>query len=107
MRKGYFIYFNFRQYEVVRDPVEHSLNAEAKLISQIRVLLKDKCEAAWDKLATLEDIRQRLELDLQDKTTALAIDINQIELSERSGGISHKPEAIKCPNGYASDDMHG
>ena len=106
MNKGYFIYSNSRQYEVVRDPVEHSLNAEAKLISQIRVLLKDKCEAAWDKLATLEDIRQRLELDLQDKTTALAIDINQIELSERSGGISHKPEAIKCPNGYASDDMH-
>ena len=102
----YFIYYNSRQYEVVRDPVEHSLNAEAKLISQIRVLLKDKCEAAWDKLATLEDIRQRLELDLQDKTTALAIDINQIELSERSGGISHKPEAIKCPNGYASDDMY-
>ena len=106
MWKGYSIYFNSRQYEVVRDPVEHSLNAEAKLISQIRVLLKDKCEAAWDKLATLEDIRQRLELDLQDKTTALAIDINQIELSERSGGISHKPEAIKCPNGYASDDMY-
>lgn len=25
-----------RQFEVVRDPVEHSLNAEAKLISQIR-----------------------------------------------------------------------
>ena len=88
-----------RQYEVVRDPVEHSLNSEAKLISQIRVLLKDKCEAAWDKLAVLEDIRQRLELDLQDKTTALAIDINQIELSERSGGISHKPDSIKCPNG--------
>ena len=106
VNNGHFIHSDSRQYEVVRDPVEHSLNAEAKLISQIRVLLKDKCEAAWDKLATLEDIRQRLELDLQDKTTALAIDINQIELSERSGGISHKPEAIKCPNGYASDDMH-
>ena len=75
------------------------MNAEAKLISQIRVLLKDKCEAGWDKLAVLEDIRQRLELDLQDKTTALAIDVNQIELSERSGGISHKPQAITCPNG--------
>ena len=80
--------------------MEHSLNSEAKLISQIRVLLKDKCEAAWDKLAVLEDIRQRLELDLQDKTTALAIDINQIELTERSGGISHKPDSIKCPNGF-------
>lgn len=88
-----------RQSEIVRDPVEASLNSEAKLISQIRHLLKDKCEDAWDKLGVLENIRQRLEHDLQDKTDALNIDIDQLELSERSTGLSFKPDSTRVPNG--------
>ena len=86
-----------RQFEIVRDPVEHSLNSEAKLISQIRSLLKDKCENSYDQLATLENIRQRLEHDLQDKTEALRIDIDQLELTERSTGLSFKPDPTKVP----------
>lgn len=84
-----------RQYEVVRDPVEHSLNDENILIDKIRSSLRMKCEDAWDKLRVLEDIRQKLEIDLQDKTEALRIDIDQLELTERSSGLSHKPDPLK------------
>ena len=79
--------------------MEHSLNAEAKLISQIRYLLKDKCEASYNQLATLENIRQRLEHDLQDKVDALKIDVDQLSLTERSTGLSFKPDPTKVPNG--------
>jgi hypothetical protein len=54
-----------RQHEVVRDPVEHSLNDENFMIDKIRSILRTRCEDSWDKLAVLEDIRQRLEIDLQ------------------------------------------
>ena len=84
-----------RQYEVVRDPVEHSLNDENLLIEKCRHLLKTKAEDAFQKLTNLEDIRQKLELDLQDKTEALRIDVDQLELTERSTGLSHKPDPTK------------
>ena len=54
-----------------------------------------KCEDAWAQLNRLDDIRQKLEIDLQDKTEALRIDIDQIELTERSSGLSHKPDPTK------------
>ena len=57
--------------------------------------LRQKCEDSFDKLRTLEDIKQKLEIDLQDKTEALRIDIDQLELTERSTGISHKPDPLK------------
>ena len=88
-----------RQFEVVRDPVEHSLNDENLLEEKCRSILKTKCEDAYDKLSILEDIRQKLEIDLQDKTEALRIDIDQLELTERSTGLSHKPDPTRVPNG--------
>ena len=84
-----------RQFEVVRDPVEHSLNDENLLIEKCRSILKNKCEDAYDKLSILEDIRQKLEIDLQDKTEALRIDIDQLELTERSTALSHKPDPTR------------
>ena len=84
-----------RQYEVVRDPVEHCLDDENLLIEKCRSILKQKCEDGYDKLAVLENIRQKLETDLQDKTDALRIDIDQLELTERSTGLSHKPDPTK------------
>ena len=47
------------------------------------------------KLRDLEEIKQKLEIDLQDKTEALRIDIDQLELTERSTGLSHKPDPLK------------
>ena len=58
-------------------------------------MLKQKCEDSFDKLRDLEEIKQKLEIDLQDKTEALRIDIDQLELTERSTGLSHKPDPLK------------
>jgi len=88
-----------RQYDVVRDPVEHSLNDENLLLEKCRTVLKQKCEDSFDKLRDLEEIKQKLEIDLQDKTEALRIDIDQLELTERSTGLSHKPDPLKVPTG--------
>jgi tektin-2 len=62
------------------------------------VPLQNKCEDAWDKLSHLEEIRAKLELDLQDKTEALKIDMDQLELSHHSSSLSHKPDSTRVPN---------
>ena len=38
-----------------------------------------------------------VELDLKDKNEALDIDMQQLDLTESSAGISHKPDAVRVP----------
>ena len=87
-----------REFEVVRDPVEAALRKESNLILETKAKLKDKCEDAWQQLAALDDIRQKLEQDLEDKTEALKIDLDQLRLTERSSGLSHKPNPTRIPS---------
>ena len=47
----------------------------------------------------LEDARQNLEIDLRDKTEALDIDLAQLRMTERSSGLSHKPNPTRIPQG--------
>jgi len=58
-----------------------------------------RAEEAWDSLAKLEEIREVVELDLKDKNEALDIDMQQLDLTESSAGISHKPDAVRVPKG--------
>ena len=50
-------------------------------------------------MAKLEEIREVVELDLKDKNEALDIDMCQLDLTEQSAGISHKPDAVRIPKG--------
>jgi tektin-2 len=46
-----------------------------------------------------EEVREKVDLDLRDKNDALDIDIRQLDLTENSAGISHKPDATRIPKG--------
>ena len=69
------------------------------LTSGVQDKLKQRCEESWDCLAKLEEIREIVELDLKDKAEALDIDMQQLDLSENSANISHKPDATRVPKG--------
>ena len=69
------------------------------MTSGVQDKLKQRCEESWDCLAKLEEIREIVELDLKDKTEALDIDMQQLDLSENSANISHKPDATRIPKG--------
>lgn len=88
-----------QEFDVVKDDVEAQLNTEVQLIENIKDKLKTRCEEAWDCLAKLEEIREIVELDLRDKNEALDIDMCQLDLTEQSAGISHKPDAVRIPKG--------
>merc|ERR1711936_957385 len=72
-----------QEFDVVKDDVEHQLNNEVQLIENIKDKLRMRAEEAWDSLAKLEEIREVVELDL----------------TESSAGISHKPDAVRVPKG--------
>ena len=86
-----------QEFDVVKDDVEHQLNNEVQLIENIKDKLRMRAEEAWDSLAKLEEIREVVELDLKDKNEALDIDMQQLDLTESSAGISHKPDAVRVP----------
>ena len=88
-----------QEFDVVKDEVEAQLQTEVQLIENIKDRLKQRCEESWDCLAKLEEIREIVELDLKDKTEALDIDMTQLDLSENSANISHKPDATRIPKG--------
>ena len=69
------------------------------MTSSVQDKLKQRCEESWDCLAKLEEIREIVELDLKDKAEALDIDMQQLDLSENSANISHKPDATRVPKG--------
>jgi len=88
-----------QEFDVVKDEVEAQLQTEVQLIENIKDKLKQRAEESWDCLAKLEEIREIVELDLKDKTEALDIDMQQLDLSENSANISHKPDATRIPKG--------
>jgi len=88
-----------QEFDVVKDEVEAQLQTEVQLIENIKEKLRHRCEESWDCLAKLEEIREIVELDLKDKSEALDIDMTQLDLTEKSANISHKPDATRIPKG--------
>ena len=89
-----------QEFDVVKDEVEAQLQTEVQLIENIKEKLRQRCEESWDCLAKLEEIREIVELDLRDKSEALDIDMTQLDLTEKSANISHKPDATRIPKGW-------
>ena len=83
----------------MKDEVEAQLQTEVQLIENIKETLRQRCEESWDCLSKLEEIREIVELDLKDKSEALDIDMTQLDLTEKSANISHKPDATRIPKG--------
>jgi tektin-2 len=85
--------------DVVEDEVEDQLHKEKEVISGIKKQLQQKISEAFEQLCKLQEARQQLLADLQDKNIALGIDVDQYNLTEESPGISYKPDPLRVPKG--------
>ena len=70
------------------------------MIAAIKRQLQGRIDESFEQLCTLQEVRQQLLADLQDKNIALDIDIDQYNLTEDSPGISYKPDPTRVPKGY-------
>lgn len=83
----------------VKDDVEDELTKEVNVIEGIKRNLQQKCAQAFEQLCLLQEARQQIRKDLQDKTEALSIDTTQRNLNQFSEGISFKPDPLRVPKG--------
>jgi tektin-2 len=85
--------------DVVQDEVEDQLFKEKDVIQAIKKQLQTKIDEAFEQLCILQEARQQILADLQDKNVALDIDVTQYNLTEESPGISYKPDPLRVPKG--------
>ncbi|XP_067679176.1 tektin-2-like [Haliotis asinina] len=85
--------------DVVQDDPEGQLHKEVEVIEGIKKQLQQRVNESFEQLCLLQEARQQLQADLQDKNIALGIDIDQYNLTDRSPNISFKPDSLRVPKG--------
>ncbi|KAL3869713.1 hypothetical protein ACJMK2_042364 [Sinanodonta woodiana] len=85
--------------DLVQDEPENQLHKEVEVIEGIKKQLQQKISESFEQLCLLQEARQQLQADLQDKNIALGIDIDQYNLTDRSSNISYKPDSLRVPKG--------
>lgn len=85
--------------DVVQDEVENQLHKEVEVIDGIKKALQQRIGDSFEQLCLLQEARQQVQADLQDKNIALGIDIDQYNLTDRSPLISYKPDSLRVPKG--------
>lgn len=85
--------------DVVEDEVEDQMHKEQEVIEGIKKQLQQKIDESFEQLCVLQEARQQILADLQDKNVALGIDVDQYNLTEESPNISFKPDPLRVPKG--------
>ncbi|KAK2887481.1 hypothetical protein QQF64_013355 [Cirrhinus molitorella] len=85
--------------ELVSDPVEAELKKEVEVIDGAQRVLQQCIDQAFEQLCRLQEARQQLTIDLQDKIEALDVDMSCLSLTTRSPEISLKPNPTRVPPG--------
>ena len=68
-----------------------------EVIDGIKKALQQKASESFEQLCLLQEARQQILADLQDKNLALGIDVDQYNLTENSPMISFKPDPLRVP----------
>ena len=69
------------------------------MIDGIKKALQQRINESFEQLCLLQEARQQVQADLQDKNIALGIDVDQYNLTDRSSQISYKPDSLRVPKG--------
>lgn len=85
--------------DLVRDEPEAELTKETEVIDSIKRQLHQKCQQSFEQINRLQECRQQLLNDLNDKNTNHAIDSENHALNKHSSAISFKPNPLRVPKG--------
>jgi len=75
------------------------LRQEKQVIEAVKRQLQAQISDSFEQLCRLQEARQQVLADLQDKNIAHDIDIEQYNLTEQSSDISYKPDPTRVPKG--------
>ncbi|XP_049871168.1 tektin-B1-like [Pectinophora gossypiella] len=86
-----------RSTELTYDMADTELKKELCVTESNKKLLIDRCQSAWEKINKLEVMKFKLQLDLNDKNEALAIDKDMLSLDKNCANITFKTDSLKTP----------
>ena len=69
------------------------------MIDAIKRQLHEKCQLSYEQINRLQEARQQLLNDLNDKNSNHAIDSENLALNQYSSAISFKPNPLRIPKG--------
>lgn len=72
---------------------------ETKVIDNVKRRLHQKCQQSFEQINRLQEARQQLINDLEDKNTGHGIDEENLALTKHSSTISFKPNPLRIPKG--------
>lgn len=81
--------------ELTYDDADNELKRELSVIESVKKNFIDRCLSAWEKINKLNEVRFKLELDINDKTEAREIDQDQLTLNKNCANISHKTDSLR------------
>lgn len=70
---------------------------ELCVLEDIKKMLTDRCQASWEKLSRLDEVRFKLTLEIDNKQEAITIDKDQLTLDKNCANISFKVDALRTP----------
>ncbi|KAM9838993.1 tektin-2 [Aulostomus maculatus] len=91
-----------RGYELVNDPVDEELRKEVELIERVQEVLQQHIDKAFEQLCILQEARNQLTADIQNKMDALDIDVCCLSLTGDSPQISLKTNPTRIPSGSST-----
>lgn len=66
-------------------------------MEDVKKMLTDRCQASWEKLNRLDEVRFKLELEIDSKKDAVEIDKDQLTLDKNCANISYKVDPLRTP----------
>ncbi|KAI4471376.1 tektin [Holotrichia oblita] len=84
--------------ELTYDEGDTELKKELCVLESVKKLLIDRCQASWEKLNRLEEVRFKLTLDINDKGETIEIDQEQLKLDRNCANISYKTDSLRIPS---------
>lgn len=81
--------------ELTYDEGDTELKKELCVIEGVKKMLIERCQEAWEKINKLNEVRFKLNLDINDKHEAIEIDKDQLTLDKNCANISFKTDPLR------------
>ncbi|XP_015589193.1 tektin-2 [Cephus cinctus] len=88
--------------ELTYDDGDTELKKELCVLEGVKKLLTNRIQAAWEKLNRLEEVKFKIDLELQDKVESINIDQENLRLDRTCANISYKMDSLRIPKNSVS-----
>lgn len=83
--------------ELTYDDADEELKKELCIVENNQKMLMDQCHSAWEKINRLNEVKFKLNLEIDNKHEAEVIDTNQLRLDKFCANITYKPDPLRAP----------